>query len=125
MIRQFEREHSSIIRLLDTLVIGKNPSVAVGGIVDHVSFHFIAEDRFMREINYPKQKREKHLEEHNHLQESLLALLPKLISGNISEEELDIFREHLMLHISSLDAEMIEYTATYYPERMHETEFAE
>lgn len=125
MIRQFDRDHASIKRILDTVVIGKNSSVTVGDIIDHVSFHFISEDRFMREINYPTSKREKHLQDHHHLQESLLTLLPKLISGNITREELEVFREHMVLHMDSLDSEMIEYTRTYYPERLHETEFAE
>lgn len=125
MIQQFEREHTSIALILDKVVVGKNSTITVGKIIDHVSFHFLSEDRFMRSINYPHRKREQHIEDHNSLQESLLAILPKLVSGNISKEELDIFREHLVLHISSLDSEMMEYAATYYPERLHENEFAE
>lgn len=125
MSNRFDQNHAAAKKWLDSLIIGKNPSRVVGELVDHVSLHFIAEDSFMREINYPQAKREKHLKEHNYLQESLLAILSRLVSGNITQEELDVFREHLVLHIDSLDAEMMEYTKVYYPERLYETEFTD
>ena len=118
----FEEEHQQAIDLLNSLEVGKNPTSAISQLIDHVSLHFIEEDKFMREVGYPKPKRIAHIEEHNHVQEAILHILPKLLSGNIEKDELDLFRESMIFHINTFDAEMLEYAKKHHPEMMNGTE---
>ena len=109
-----EQEHTAILNLLDHLHLGFNSSVLLGDLIDHLSNHFIDEERMMKICNYPE--RERHINEHLLIQDFVLPLIPRLLVGNSSQEELDLMRERMALHISSDDAKFIHYANTYAPE---------
>jgi hemerythrin len=118
----FDEEHRKAFVILNSLQVGKNSGALIGQLIDHVSLHFISEDRFMRLIRYPKELQERHIEEHGHVQNLILGILPKLISGNIIEEDLELLREQLTLHIKTIDQGMINYAQKFYPEILNGTE---
>ena len=110
----FEQAHTHILELLDHLHVGANSPVLLGELIDHLSNHFIDEERLMKVCNYPE--RERHINEHLLIQDFILPLLPRLVSGNNLQEELDLIRERMALHISADDARFIQYANTYTPE---------
>jgi hemerythrin-like metal-binding protein len=110
----FEETHKEVFETLRKLQAGSCAPELVGDLIDHVSLHFIDEDKFMREVRFPY--RERHIEDHAAIQELILKLLPHLVSGSITEEEVDQIREKLVLHIRTEDANLLRYSSLHYPE---------
>jgi hemerythrin len=111
-IDPFAKEHGAIFGLLNQLTPAmRAPHAVIGGLLDHMSIHFIDEDRLMRRAHYPG--REKHVEDHTLIQDLFLAHIPRLVSGNISQDELDILMERLVLHVKTEDFNMMKYICTY------------
>ena len=110
----FKKEHDEIMEILTRLTPGINGGSVVSRLIDHLSQHFIDEDRMMRDAQYPG--RDKHLEDHHLIQDVFLAHIPRIVSGNMSQEELDLMLERLLLHIRTEDAYMMKYICTYAPE---------
>lgn len=110
----FEAEHSEIMAMLHRLYPGNRGTSVISRLIDHLSTHFIDEDRLMRAGKYPN--RDRHNEDHYLIQDLFLAHVPRISSGNITQEELDLRIERLQLHIDTEDAQMIKYLNDYAPD---------
>lgn len=115
MTDPFDHDHQLAIKLLADLKPNeRNPVSVIGQLVDHVSFHFSEESHLMRRCSYPN--REHHLEEHSAIQDLFLTLIPRMIRGSITQEEIEIVRDRLTLHIETQDRYLTKYVSAYYPE---------
>lgn len=110
----FDQDHQLALDLLSQLIPGRNQLSVIGKLVDHVSFHFSEESHLMRQCRYPN--REGHLEEHSDIQDLFLLYIPKMIRGSITQEEIDLVRDRLTLHMDTQDTHLTRYVNAYYPE---------
>ena len=116
MIDPFKAEHAAIMSVLRAWSGAPISTYVLGRLVDHLGKHFIHEERLMREGCFPAPMRDQHMEDHLLIQNLFMHHLPGLLSGNISEEELELMVERLDLHIGSEDARLIKYLNFYHPE---------
>ena len=63
-------------------------------IVNYLSSHVIAEETLMRELKYPTMARENHVLAHYTIQYVCIKNLRKLISGDVTIDFAEIFRQH-------------------------------
>lgn len=109
----FYDDHQYVINLIHKLVPGKNPNTVADGLLAHVLHHFIGEDKLMKDIAYPGYK--KHIEDHESIKEQLLFSVPRMVSGIITEEEVDLIKDRLMHHIQISDQNVTKYLERYHP----------
>ena len=108
----FFQTHRELVNLIHRLTYGKNPLTLVESLVTHFIFHFIEEDQLMRVIGYPQ--RSQHSKEHDSIKEQIVIMAPRLLSGNILEEEIDLFKDRVIHHIQTHDQHFIRYLDNYH-----------
>jgi hemerythrin len=109
-------KHAEMMELLHRLHPGSHGQSVISRLIDHLSLHFVEEDRMMRAGSYPVLAQQAHRDEHYLIQDLFLAHVPRIVSGNISQEEIDLMIERLQLHIDTVDADMIRYIHRHAPE---------
>lgn len=109
----FYEEHQYVITVLHQLTAGKNPVSVADGLLGHVLQHFIEENQLLKDIAYPA--RIKHIEDHESIKEQLLVAIPRMVSGTITEEEVDLLRDRLTHHITVADQNVTRYIERYHP----------
>lgn len=112
----FAQEHKEMLEMLLRLHPGSHGVSIISRLIDHLSVHFVDEDHLMRSVCYPH--RDRHDEDHYLIQETFLAHVPRIVSGNITQDEIDLLHERLLLHINTEDAEMFKFVLENAPEHL-------
>ena len=123
MENPFDVDHEKMMVLLEHLIDTPASTEVLGQIIDHLSNHFISEERVMLIGHYPEMN--KHIEAHHEIQRFFLSILPRLVQESslaeeieLSREGLSILKERIILHIQTEDADFMKYIFTYAPEAL-------
>lgn len=117
IIDPFAREHQEVMEILKRFHPGSHGQSVMTCLIDHLSTHFVEEDIMMRNTNYPG--RDDHVDRHFSLQELFLVHIPRISSGDISQEELDELAQQFEDHIKTGDALLFQWLAEHHPEVLH------
>ena len=114
----FFLSHQKSAELISELSSGERSPPFVEGLVTHFIFHFIEEDQLMKRVGYPDQGA--HSEAHIGLKEQILRMAPRALSGIISEEDVDLFKDQALHHIKTHDQYLITYLSRHHKHLLDE-----